>query len=405
MDAAGAIAGLKTAVAVFRERDQDALTAVARGEELRDLRSCIDALELEFSSSARKFQVQGGHVADGAAGVVSWLSRSCGMSGNSAADRVCVGKELESLPKVAEALASGLIGYQSAAVLCHLRDQLDDKRDDFDEEMMLGFAREHTVANLRLLCRYALYASNPDGFEREREFDFGRRRLHISAMDDGMHVIDAVLDPVGGAAVKAALEALATSGAQDERKHSQRMADALVELTHHAMDSGRLPARRGVKPLVSVTTTLESLRALPGAPASDLELSLPIAQATLDRIACDCTISRVMLADSVVIDVGRATRTVSPATRRALQQRDRHCRWPGCDRPASWATPHHIELWSRGGPTKLPNLVLLCHFHHRLVHEGGWQVVRAGEELRFIPPERPAFVPMRARGPGRMQAA
>ncbi|HLZ95251.1 MAG TPA: HNH endonuclease signature motif containing protein, partial [Candidatus Dormibacteraeota bacterium] len=86
-------------------------------------------------------------------------------------------------------------------------------------------------------------------------------------------------------------------------------------------------------------------------------------------------------------------------------QRDRHCRWPGCDRPASWATPHHIELWSRGGPTKLPNLVLLCHFHHRLVHEGGWQVVRAGEELRFIPPERPAFVPMRARGPGRMQAA
>ena len=376
----------------------------ALGEELTRLRATIDALEAEFSRKAVEFQRMGGHLADGAPGVVSWLARNCGMSASSAADRICVGKQLDSLPHVARALAEGELGYQSVAAACHLFEQAGERRAELDEEALLAYARQMGVAEFRNLCRHVRYAVDPEGSQRDEEFNFSRRRLHISATGDGLHVIDGILDAVGGAAVKTALETLACSGASDKRKHSQRMADALVELAHHAMDSGRLPARRGVRPHVSVTTTLEGLRGLPGAGAAQLE-GAPISHQTLQRICCDSTLSRVMLADSVVIDVGRATRTVSPATRRALKQRDRHCRWPGCDRPASWATPHHIELWSRGGPTKLPNLVLLCHFHHRRVHEGGWQVVRAGEELRFIPPERPAFVPMRARGPGRMQAA
>ena len=140
-----------------------------------------------------------------------------------------------------------------------------------------------------------------------------------------------------------------------------------------------------------------------GVPAADLELSLPISTRTLGRIACDSTISRVLLADSMVIDVGRATRVVSAPTRRALRARDHGCRWPGCDRQVNWSTPHHIVAWSRGGPTKLPNLVLLCYFHHRLVHEGGWQVVQVGPEFRFVPPDRVVF--RRARGPGLRWAA
>ena len=91
----------------------------------------------------------------------------------------------------------------------------------------------------------------------------------------------------------------------------QRMADSLGELVHHAMDEGRLPRRNGVTPHVNVTTTLEGLKNEPGVPAADLELSLPISTRTVERIACDSTISRVLLADSMVIDVGRATRGVS----------------------------------------------------------------------------------------------
>ena len=374
------------------------------GDELRRLRATIDALEGEFSRKAVEFQRMGGHLAAGYPGVVSWLRANCRMTGGSAADRVCVGKQIESSPAIGEALASGQIGYQSAAAVCHLLEQVGEKRCELDEEALLDWAGNMDVAELRNLCRHLRYAVDPDGAENEDNFNFERRRLHISATSEGMHVLDAVLDPVGGAAVKTALEALANSGAQDERKYSQRMADALVELAHHTLDSGAVPRRKGVRPHVSVTATLEGLRGLPG--GAQLE-GTPISQKTLERIGCDGALSRVMLADSVVVDVGRATRTVSAATRRALQQRDQHCRWPGCDRPASWTTPHHIEFWSRGGPTTLPNLLSLCHYHHRLVHEGGWQVVKVGDGFRFIRPE-PAtrFVApwRRARDPGVLAA-
>ena len=101
----------------------------------------MDALELEFSAMVRRVQQRGDHLVDGANTAVSWISRTCGMSVTSAADRLCVGTQLESLPKIAAALSSGEISYQSASVLCHLREQLGDKRDLFDEEEMLGYAR------------------------------------------------------------------------------------------------------------------------------------------------------------------------------------------------------------------------------------------------------------------------
>ena len=223
-------------------------------------------------------------------------------------------------------------------------------------------------------------------------------------MSDGMHAIDGVLDPECGAAVKRVLDSLAKPrGQDDDRTGPQRMADALGEAIHHAMDQGRLPRRNGVRPHVTVTTTLEGLKNEVGAPPADLELSLPISTRTLERIACDCTISRVLLADSMVIDVGRATRVTSAPRRRALRARDRGCRFPGCDRPASWSNPHHIVAWTRGGPTNLANELLLCYYNHRLVHEGGWQVIKAGREFRFLPPDR--LVMRRARGPGMRWAA
>jgi hypothetical protein len=389
---------LKAAVREFQARED-------RRADLKDLRGVIDALELEFAVEARRCQESGTHLADGTATVVTWISRMCSMSATSAADRLCVGEQLESLPKIAAALSSGEIGYQSASLLCHLRDQLGDKRELFDEDEMLELARLHSVFNLRQLCRYARHVADPDGFFNEAEADFSRRRLHISQMSDGMHAIDGILDPAGGAALRTALESLARRlGPDDDRSHKQRMADAVAELAHHAMDEGRLPKRNGVKPHVSVTTTLEGLKNEVGAPAADIELSLPISTRTLERLACDCTISRVLLADSMVIDVGKATRVVSAPTRRALRVRDRGCRWPGCDRQVNWSTPHHIIAWStKRGPTNLHNLVLLCFYHHRLVHEGGWQVVKAGREFRFIPPER--VVMRRARGPGVRWAA
>jgi hypothetical protein len=383
---------LQAAVADFQAREE-------RLVDPKELRAVIDALEAEFAEVARRCQETGAHRAEGSATVVTWLSRLCGMSATSAADRLCVGRQLESLPRVAWALSSGEIGYQSAALLCHLRDQLGEKRDRFDESEMLGLARRHSVATLRFLCRYARHVADPDGFFREAEADYSRRRLHISPLIDGMHVIDGLLDAEGGAVLRTALERLSKRlGRDDERTDGQRKADALVELVQHALDEGRLPRRHGVRPHLTLTTSLEGLKQELGAGPAELELSLPISTRSLERIACDSSISRVLLADSMVVDVGRATRVVSAPTRRALRVRDKGCRWPGCERQVSWSSPHHIVAWAKDGPSNLGNLVLLCFFHHRLVHEGGWQVIKVGREFRFLPPDR--VVTRRARGPG-----
>jgi hypothetical protein len=90
-------------------------------------------------------------------------------------------------------------------------------------------------------------------------------------------------------------------------------------------------------------------------------------------------------ADGSVLDVGRRTRTISPALRRALTDRDGGCRFPGCD--AARCDAHHLKHWADGGETSLDNTILLCRFHHRLVHEEGFQLKRLPKgEVEFRNP-------------------
>ena len=121
----------------------------------------------------------------------------------------------------------------------------------------------------------------------------------------------------------------------------------------HALDTGLVPQRTHMQ----VTTSLETLLGLSGAPAAEMEFSLPISAKAVERLACDCSITRILLdPDSMVIDVGRAKRKISGPTYKALKVRDQGCVWPGCDRRATWTSGHHLVHWVRGGPTNLPNL-------------------------------------------------
>jgi len=91
--------------------------------------------------------------------------------------------------------------------------------------------------------------------------------------------------------------------------------------------------------------------------------------------------------DGQPLDVGRATRSISPALRRALTVRDGGCRWAGCDRPAAWTDAHHLISWAHGGETKLSLLVLLCRPHHRQVHEGGYTITGRNGAIRIHRPD------------------
>lgn len=378
------------------------LEAAVRAIELADglepaaLRSQIDRLEARFAQVVNDAVRRGEHVLTGHS-PVSWVASTCSMTPTSASDRLCVGRQLEEMPAVAAAVRSGVIGYQSASVICHFRDKLGDKRELCDEEHWIQQARDSSVKNLRWVTQHVRYMLDPDGFDHDTEEDYEQRYLHLSPFGN-MFKLDAVLDPEAGAALRSAIDGLAKRlGEDDLRTPKQRRADALTTVVHHAMDGGTLPRRNRVRPHITVNTTIEGLRGEVGAPASEILDGRPISNKTVQRLACDGMLSRVVKADSVVIDVGRATASVSPGQWRALKARHKTCAFPGCDRPVSWTSPHHVEFRCHGGPTTMRNLVPLCYYHHRLVHEGGWQVVRAADELRFIPPDRHWIATVRRR--------
>jgi hypothetical protein len=107
---------------------------------------------------------------------------------------------------------------------------------------------------------------------------------------------------------------------------------------------------------------------------------------TARRLSCDASVIVMREREGKPFDVGRRTRSIPPALRRALERRDRECRFPGCHSPHRLHA-HHIVHWARGGATDLENLVLICPFHHRLVHEGGFGLVRNGDEFTFLRPD------------------
>jgi hypothetical protein len=107
-----------------------------------------------------------------------------------------------------------------------------------------------------------------------------------------------------------------------------------------------------------------------------------VAPETARRLACDASVVTMSERNGRLLSVGRKTRSIPPALRRALLARDGRCRFPGCDNRLC-VDGHHIEHWVRGGATNLDNLLLLCRRHHRLVHEGGYSVDQEG---RFYDP-------------------
>jgi hypothetical protein len=355
----------------------------------------IDRLKLDFAKDAARLAAQfatenAGDLLD-APTAGEWIRHNCKTTGSVAYDAINVGEQLHRLSKCADAVAAGTIGFAHLSVIARTAKALDGLRTEpaFSEDELLERARESSVGRLWHYCMRLRHALDPDGVAQEQRIAVEERRLQFSVWDDGSVLISGRLDPVGGAALRTALEPLAQPmGEGDDRCLEHRQGDAIVELSLHSLDAGLVPQHASQRPHLQVTTTLETLQGLSGSPAADMEFSTPISSVTVQRLACDGNIARVVFGpDSVVVDVGRAARVVSGATRRALNARDQHCRWPGCERTASWSAAHHVVHWTQGGKTDLSNLLLLCHRHHWMVHEGGWKLARSDDDrVLAIPP-------------------
>ncbi len=376
------VARLRAAAENFRRRPKSGRTQEQISHELVEVRQVCDLIELEFSDLASEFASTNEYDLQGFDSAISWIKEICHMSGGAAADRVCAGDQLQRLSQSEEAVVEGRIGFAHFVLLARTAAALGGR---FDETRLLRKATELSVRRFHNACMHARHAANPEGFVNEEKEGVEARSLTLTTADDGVVLVQGILDKVGGAALRTALEPLAQrAGKGDHRKLDRRLGDALVDLSMHALDNG-MPNRR---PHLQVTTSLETLMGLPGAPAAEMEFSLPISAKAVERLACDCTVTRILLdSESMVIDVGRAKRVVSGPQSKALRVRDRGCTWPGCDRPATWTSAHHVVHWIHGGATDLPNLVLLCYRHHWMVHEGEWQIVRSDDGcIHAIPP-------------------
>ena len=176
---------------------------------------------------------------------------------------------------------------------------------------------------------------------------------------------------------RAALDPLAAPLPCDTRTAAQRYHDAFVELCRRALDTDTVAPGHKVRPQLLVLCEVDRLLDAEKAAYAELGYGGVIGNAALQRIACDSIVSRVLLdSRGEILDLGRSVRTVTPAQWKALVVRDGGCVVPGCDRPATWCDAHHLWWWTRGGPTDLDNLALLCGFHHSLIHEGGWSLLR-----------------------------
>jgi hypothetical protein len=177
---------------------------------------------------------------------------------------------------------------------------------------------------------------------------------------------------------------------RDTRDHGARMWDALVQLGQHGLDTDMPPESHGARPRVSVIIDLADLRGA-GNGCGFTEDGIDLSAATVRRLACDADLIPVCLgSQGDVLDVGRASRLVTPPLWRALVARDRHCRFPACTRPPVMCHAHHIAHWLFGGETSLDNLVLLCGEHHRTIHHSPWQVRLNSDDAQaeFLPPLR-----------------
>jgi Domain of unknown function (DUF222) len=386
--------GLLQAIAAFVEGPALELTPSALGEYLIRLRHGIDRLELGFARAAAAFAATQEYEAQGSTSPIDWVRHQCAMSGNAAARSIATGEQAPQLPASVAALEDGRIGFAHLSLLAGTARALSGTAGDagFDEAPLLALALEHSVSRFGFDCTHARHAADAAAVLAQQVSAVESRRLEFSRCEDGRLAFRGMLDPVGGAILRVALAPLsAPSGVGDERSRERRLADGLVELANHALDHGFATEGRGPRPHLQLTASVETMQGLAGAPGGELEFAGVVPAATVQRLACDASIRRVLLGpDSAVLDVGRALRVPSAAGRAALRVRDRGCVWPGCERPASWTSAHHVRHWGHGGMSDLPNLVLLCHRHHWMVHEGGWQVVRTEHrEVLAIPPAHP----------------
>lgn len=381
-------------------------------DEITALAAHIDAATYRWLELIREFDERGGWAGDGIQSCAHWLGWRCGLSLHAAREKLRVAHALKELPKISGSFRDGKISYSKARALTRVATA-------GNERFLLGIALkspawvvDRTVKNYRMMKRI-------EALEKENQ-RHDLRQLDCFVDRDGCMLLLGRFTPEQGAMIQKALDAVmeemfaeqkdVPAGTDECRKPSfdrpcppapvsQRRADALARIAEGWLaGSGARP--RGDRFVINLHTDIDTLKENGGGAEGELEDQANVPAGTCRRLACDASVVHWLEDhDGEALSIGRKSRTIPPPIRRALQRRDRGCRFPGCS-ATRFVDGHHIHHWADGGETSLNNLVLLCRRHHRLVHEGGFGLQRTIEgDFVFTAPDGRRIPPVFEEGP------
>jgi len=345
------------------------------GQEIASLSAHLDAATHHLLHCIRRFDEALGWHEQGAVSCAHWLSWRLGWDPTTARERVRVARALGKLPAIDEALRSGSLSYAKVRAITRVATPENQRK-------LLEMALLATGAQLERLCRGFRGVLDAERAPRPEERSVRRRQLA-----GGMVKLELVLEPdeadlilhaverarevrAEKAAGQPPAESVGAAGVSAEASWPSR-ADGAVTMAESFLAGHAVSGNGGERFQVMVHLDQEVLGP-DGSLAATLEDGSRVSAETFRRVACDCGLVAVGH-DGEALNIGRRTRSIPPAIRHALMLRDRGCAFPGCTYTA-FLHAHHIQHWLHGGKTSVENLVMLCTFHHHLVHEGGWRV-------------------------------
>jgi hypothetical protein len=380
--------------------------------QITELWGHLNAATYRFLLLVAEFDRSEAYARLGLVSTAQWLNWQCGIGKVAAREKVRVARALESLPDISAAFASGEFSYSKVRAMTRVATPAN-------ESVLVSIGRHGTATHVENLVKKYRWTQARDAGALAHAQQINRQVHWFYDINDTF-VLHARLPPDVGALVRKALEiagdivrersqenerasaqtdAIARSQAElaagtwaineKERSYGARRADALklIVETFLATTSDEIEATSSADRCQVVVHVDQAVLAEPVA-ASDaephrceLDDGPALALDTVRRLGCDGTIVRIVEgAHGEPLDVGRKTRSIPLPLKRALRSRDGGCRFPGCDR-TRFTEGHHVKHWADGGETKLSNLVSLCGFHHKLVHEGGFGIATTDDGL------------------------
>ncbi len=363
------------------------VTVEELGQEIASLSAHLDAATHRLLECLRQFDEARGWGKEGAVSCAHWLAWRVGLDTATAREKVRVARALGKLPAIDEALRTAKLSYAKVRALTRVATPENEAR-------LLEVALVATGAQLERICRGYRSALSADQDPlpeersvRQRVLPGGMVKLEIVLSADEADLVLRAVDR----AREVHAEQRSTEPAADLSAETRKRDSGHADLSAEALDKPTWPSRAdGMVTLAeaflaghAVTGTGgdrfqvmvhldQDVLGPDGTFAATLEDGTHVSAETFRRVACDCGLVAVGHAGER-LDIGRRSRAIPPAIRRALMLRDRGCAFPGCTH-TRFLHGHHIRHWLHGGETSLENLCLVCPTHHRMVHEGGWTI-------------------------------